>query len=61
MSHTEIRPAVDPVVTVRGLTKSYGGRMVVDHLDLDVHAGQIVGLIGANGCQGPVGIARRRP
>jgi len=49
MSHTEIRPAADPVVTVRGLTKSYGGRMVVDHLDLDVHAGQIVGLIGANG------------
>jgi hypothetical protein len=49
MSHTEIRPAADPVVTVRGLTKSYGGRMVVDHLDADVHAGQIVGLIGANG------------
>ncbi|HEV7204116.1 MAG TPA: ABC transporter ATP-binding protein [Jatrophihabitans sp.] len=39
----------DAVVTVRGLRKSYGSRVVVDHLDLDVHAGEIVGLIGANG------------
>jgi ABC-2 type transport system ATP-binding protein len=36
-------------VTVRGLRKSYGGRLVVDGLDLDVPAGEIVGLIGANG------------
>jgi ABC-2 type transport system ATP-binding protein len=39
----------DPVVTVRGLTKAYGGRTVVDGLDLDVHAGEVLGLIGANG------------
>jgi ABC-2 type transport system ATP-binding protein len=38
-----------PVVTVRGLRKSYSGRTVVDGVDLDVHAGEIVGLIGANG------------
>ncbi len=37
------------VVTVRGLCKRYADRMVVDGLDLDVHAGEIVGLIGANG------------
>src|SRR6201993_3114378 len=37
------------VVTVRGLRKSYGTRMVVDGLDLDVPAGDIVGLIGAMG------------
>jgi ABC-2 type transport system ATP-binding protein len=36
-------------VTVRGLRKAYGNRVVVDDLDLDVHAGEIVGLIGANG------------
>ena len=37
------------VISVRGLRKSYGGRPVVDGLDLDVCAGEIVGLIGANG------------
>lgn len=37
------------VVAVRDLRKSYGGRVVVDGLDLDVGPGQIVGLIGANG------------
>jgi ABC-2 type transport system ATP-binding protein len=40
---------VELAVRVRGLTKSYGGRVVVDGLDLDVHAGEVVGLIGANG------------
>jgi ABC-2 type transport system ATP-binding protein len=49
MSFTEIPPVLDPVVTVRGLTKSYGGRTVVDRLDLEVHTGQVVGLIGADG------------
>lgn len=39
----------DPVVSVRGLRKSYGGRVVVHDLDLDVGAGEVVGLIGANG------------
>jgi ABC-2 type transport system ATP-binding protein len=42
MTHTDI-------VTVRNLRKRYGDRTVVDGIDLDVHAGEIVGLIGANG------------
>jgi ABC-2 type transport system ATP-binding protein len=37
------------VVTVRGLVKRYGRRLVVDGLDLDVAKGEVVGLIGANG------------
>jgi ABC-2 type transport system ATP-binding protein len=37
------------VVTVRGLRKSYCSRDVVDDVDLDVRAGEIVGLVGANG------------
>ena len=36
-------------VTVRGLRKAYGSRIVVDRLDLDVRPGEIVGLAGANG------------
>ncbi len=56
-------PEIEDVVTVRGLRKAYGGRVVVADLDLDVHAGEIVGLIGTNGAgktttveciQGPV-------
>jgi ABC-2 type transport system ATP-binding protein len=37
------------VVRVRGLRKAYGGRTVLDGIDLNVEAGEIVGLIGANG------------
>ena len=37
------------VVNVRGLRKAYGSRVVVDRLDLDVHVGEIVGLVGSNG------------
>ena len=40
---------LDDVVTVRGLRKLYGGRVVVDDLDLDVARGEVLGLIGANG------------
>ncbi len=40
---------MNPVVTVRDLCKRYGDRLVVDHVDLDVHDGEIVGLLGRNG------------
>lgn len=49
MNPIALPPHADPVVTVRGLTKAYGGRTVVDRLDLDVHAGEVLGIIGANG------------
>ncbi len=39
----------DHVVSVRGLRKAYGGRTVVDGVDLEVRAGEVLGLIGANG------------
>lgn len=31
------------------LTKSYDGRVVVDHVSLKIRAGEVVGLLGANG------------
>ncbi len=38
-----------PAVRVRGLVKRYGRLVAVDHLDLDVPTGSVVGLIGPNG------------
>jgi ABC-2 type transport system ATP-binding protein len=36
-------------IRTRGLTKAYGDLIAVDHLDLEVHAGEIFGLLGQNG------------
>ena len=38
-----------PAIDVRGLTKRYGGRAVVDAVDLQVRAGRICGFLGPNG------------
>ena len=38
-----------PVVAVRGLTKSFGGRKVVDDVALTVAEGEIAGFLGPNG------------
>ena len=36
-------------VKAEGLTRSYGGHVVVDGVDLDVRRGQILGFVGPNG------------
>lgn len=36
-------------IRTRALTKHYDELVAVDHLDLDVHAGEIFGLLGQNG------------
>jgi ABC-2 type transport system ATP-binding protein len=38
-----------PAISVRGLTKNFGGKMVVDHFDMDVPRGAIYGFLGPNG------------
>jgi ABC-2 type transport system ATP-binding protein len=37
------------VIDVAGLIKSFSGKVVVDHVDLAVHRGEIVGFLGPNG------------
>jgi ABC-2 type transport system ATP-binding protein len=39
----------EPVIDVRGLTKSFGNRVVVDHFDIRVPKGAIYGFLGPNG------------
>jgi ABC-2 type transport system ATP-binding protein len=36
-------------VDVRGLTKRYGSRAVVDHIDFEVRRGEVYGFLGPNG------------
>jgi branched-chain amino acid transport system ATP-binding protein len=38
-----------PSLEVRGLRKTFGGLVAVNGMDLDLHAGEILGLIGPNG------------
>ena len=41
--------AAPVLIKTRGLTKEYDDLVAVDHLDLDVRAGEIFGLLGQNG------------
>jgi len=38
-----------PAISIRGLTRSFKGRIAVDELTLDVAAGEVVALLGPNG------------
>lgn len=44
---TELQPA--PVIDVTGLTKIFGHKTVVDHIDMQVRRGEIYGFLGPNG------------
>ena len=38
-----------PAIDVRGLTKSFGDKVAVDHIDLRVARGEVCGFLGPNG------------
>ncbi|MEM8931933.1 MAG: ABC transporter ATP-binding protein [Acidobacteriota bacterium] len=38
-----------PAISVRGLRKQYGDRVILDHLDLDVEAGETLVILGGSG------------
>jgi ABC-2 type transport system ATP-binding protein len=42
-------PAVETVISVKGLTKSFGAVEAVRGIDLDVRSGEIFGFLGPNG------------
>ena len=42
-------PHADPLLAVRGVKTFYGNIIALQGVDLDVHEGEIVTLIGANG------------
>jgi ABC-2 type transport system ATP-binding protein len=39
----------EPIIAVNGLTKTFGDKTAVDHVDLTVNRGEIVGFLGPNG------------
>ena len=38
-----------PIISIRGLSNSFGDAQVHDHLDLDVRRGEILGVVGGSG------------
>jgi fructose transport system ATP-binding protein len=41
--------AVQPVLQAKGLLKTYGRVVAIDHADLDLYPGEVLGVIGDNG------------
>ncbi len=40
---------MEPIITIRNLSKSYGEKVALNNISLDVYPGQIIGYIGPNG------------
>ncbi|MCC2097810.1 MAG: ATP-binding cassette domain-containing protein, partial [Hyphomicrobiales bacterium] len=42
-------PAQIPAIRVRDLVVGFGDRIILDHLDLDVRRGEVLGFVGGSG------------
>lgn len=42
-------PASVPIVSVRGVTNRFGRQLVHDAVDLDIYAGEVLGIVGGSG------------
>ena len=40
---------VENILSIRGMSKSFGRNRVLDHISLDVKPGTVMGLMGENG------------
>ena len=49
ISPAEPRNAPPPILSARGLCAGYGGSRVLNGIDLDIQAGETIGLMGRNG------------
>ena len=47
--HPRVPDVHQPVLVCDGVRKSYGGRMVLDGLDLTMHRGEVVAVLGGSG------------
>jgi lipopolysaccharide export system ATP-binding protein len=49
MGNSLLQAGETGVLSATGLVKKYGGRRVVNGVDLEIHPGEVVGLLGPNG------------
>ncbi|HXL63982.1 MAG TPA: ATP-binding cassette domain-containing protein [Xanthobacteraceae bacterium] len=45
-----VQPLPDLAVSIRGLRKWYGQNQVLRGIDLDIHAGEFIAIVGRSGC-----------
>jgi D-xylose transport system ATP-binding protein len=47
--HSGTASQLEPVLSLRGISKNFGAVSALTDIELDVHAGEVVGLVGDNG------------
>ena len=40
---------MEPIISIKNLSKSYGKKEVLKGINLDIYPGQVIGYIGPNG------------